>query len=448
MTIYLPSDPVLFREAFDAVCDRILRSEQDIAFYTLYIELVSRLQEHPYFKDYLFALENESGKKREEFSIAALEALEDSWMKLWKYHRHSLKHRKQLIRIKQMVTAPHELSYSPLCRRILFLLWEFRYFSPFFRFIEEAPRLLRSAQFALYFSSAQFDHLYPSGKGYFAKRKVAPLKFPKKDKRRGLCKRIFDPGANNMPFKQSAEQIHSAYFCSKTEQIEKRFFLPGQNDHEKKWNMQIMAETDAAFCWERIRFLQQCYAFNEAVPLLNPLKGRWKSVREKAWKSAQERCEIEVLLGAKMAFNQKLSHEPCSSVDSFLMYEHQIHRGDYEKYLQTLKNHIEIQLFRIQNALVVSQAADATPAFAQLEQLTEADRCRVERENFIVDHAKKYRAAFPFETNKNMFIAYRKKCPRGLEYAMTKWKEIIKKHQLDPRTPEEKKKNSGRPCLK
>jgi hypothetical protein len=37
MTIYLPLDPALFRQAFDAACDRILRSEQDIAFYALYV---------------------------------------------------------------------------------------------------------------------------------------------------------------------------------------------------------------------------------------------------------------------------------------------------------------------------------------------------------------------------------------------------------------------------
>lgn len=445
MTIFLPTDPVLFRQAFDAACGRILRSEQDIAFYALYVELTSRLQEHSHFKDYLLGLEDESGIKRKEFGLAALEALEDSWMKLWKYHRHSLKHRKQLISIRRMVTAPHEITFSSLYLRILFRLWEFRYFSPFCRFIDKAPRLFRSAQSALHFASIQFDHFYPPGKEYFAERKVAPLKFSKKDRRWGLHKRIFDPRANKTPFKRLAEQIHSNYFCSKTEQIEKIFSIPGQNNYEKRRNMQIMAETDPAFCWERIRFLQQCYALNGAGPPRNPSKGRWKSVRENAWKLTEEKCELETLLGAKIAFVQKQSPEPCSSIDSFLMCEHQIHRKDYEKFLQFLKNHIHTQSLRIQDAQTTLQTTKTPP---QLERLTEAENSRVERESFVIDHAKNYRSRFPFATHNDIFSAYKKECPRNLAYALTKWKKIIKDNQLDPRTPEEKKKSAGRPFKK
>jgi hypothetical protein len=181
------------------------------------------------------------------------------------------------------------------------------------------------------------------------------------------------------------------------------------NDYEKRQNMQIMAEINPVFCWEKIQFLQQCYTANGGFPSLTASKGRWSLIREIAWKSAHERCEIEALLGAKMALKQKMSHEPCSSIDSFLMCEHQIHRGDYEKYLQALKNHIEIQLFRIQDAQTASRAPYAAPALPQLERLTEADQCRIERENFIVDHAKKYRAEFPLESHRNMFEAYKKR---------------------------------------
>ncbi len=445
MTIYLPSDPNLFRQAFDAACDRILRSEQDIAFYALYVELASRLQEHPHFRDYLLGLEDESGNKRKEFSIAALEALEDSWMKLWKYHRHSLKHRKQLVSIKRMVTAPHETTFSPLYHRILFRLWEFRYFSPVCRFINETPNLFRAAQSELNCTSIQFNHLHPSRERYFAKRKIILCKLSKKDKRRDLHKRIFAPAQNNIvPFKRSAECMPSAIFSSKTEAIEKKFFIPGQNDYEKRQNMHNMAETNPVFCWERIQFLQQCYNASGGFPALRPSNGEWSLTREMAWKSAQERCAIEVLLGAKMAFKQKLSHEPCSSIDSFLICEHRIHRGDYEKYLRSLKSHVAIQLFRIQDAQTASQAPHA-PALPQLERLTEAEQYRIERENFIIDHAKKYRAEFPLASHNKMFIAYKKECPKRLVYAKTKWKEVIKKHKLDPRTPKEKKKNSGRP---
>ncbi|MGC1879259.1 MAG: hypothetical protein WA678_07785 [Rhabdochlamydiaceae bacterium] len=432
MTIYLPSDPVLFRQAFDAACDRILCSEQDIAFYALYVELTSRLQEHPHFKDYLLGLENESGNKRREFGIAALEALEDSWIKLWKYHRHSLKHRQQLVNIKRMVTAPHEISYSPLYHRILFRLWEFRYFSPFCRFIEEAPRLFRSAQSALHLASIQYNHLYPSEKKYFSERKAAPLKLSKKDRRRSLCKRIFDPGANNMPFKRSVEQIHSTYFSSKTEQIEKRFSIPGQNNYEKRRNMQIMAETDPVFCWERIRFLQQCYAFNEALPALDPSKGQWPSVRENVWKSAQEKCEIETLLGAKMALMQKLSPQPCSAIDSFLLSEHQIHRKGYEKHLQSLKNHIHAQLYKIENT---QKSAIEDPRFTLPG---------TQREWFVIDLSSRFWTANPLGKQDDAFEYYQLKCPFQKLLSRARWRQIIRKRKLDPRHPAAKKRGPGK----
>jgi hypothetical protein len=436
MTIYLPSEPVLFRQAFDAACDRILRSEQDIAFYALYVELASRLQEHPHFKDYLLGLEDESGIKRKEFSIAALEVLEDSWMKLWKYHRHSLKHRKQLVSIKRMVTAPHEISFSHLYHRILFRLWEFRYFSPFCHFIDEAPRLFRSAQSALHIASIQYDHLYPLGKAYFTERKPAPLKLSKKDSRRGLCKRIFDPGANDMPFKRSAEQIHSTYFSSKTEQIEKRFSIPAQNGYERKRNMQIIAETDPAFCWERIQFLKQCYALNEAVPPLNPSKGRWKSVRENAWKSAEERCELETLLGAKMALMQKLSHQPCSTVDSFFVCEHQIHRKDYEKYLQSLKNHIHAHLFKIENA---QHNTAENPGLALPG---------TQKEWFVIDLATQFWKTNPLGKRDDAFSHYLVKCPSQKLLSRHRWEQIVRERKLDPRPSEAKKRGPGKKTCK
>jgi hypothetical protein len=432
MTIYLPTDPVLFRQAFDAACDRILRSDQDIAFYALYIELISRLREHPHFKDYLLGLEAESGNKRRAFSIAALEALEDSWMKLWKYHRHNLKHRKQLVSIRRMVTAPHEITFSSLYHRILFRLWEFRYYSPFCRFIDKAPRLFRSAPSALHFASIQFDHFYPPGKEYFAERKVAPLKFSKKDRRWGLHKRIFDPGANKTSFKRLAEQIHSNYFCSKTEQIEKRFSIPGQNIYEQRRNMQIMAETDPAFCWERVRFLQQCYAFNEALSVFNPSKGRWKSIRENAWKLAEEKCELETFLGAKMTLMQKLSPEPCSTVDSFLSCEHQIHRKDYEKYLQSLKNHIQAHLFKIENA---QRNTAENPGLALPG---------TQKEWFVIDLAGQFWKANPLEKRDDAFRYYLLNCPFQKLLSRERWEQIVRKRKLDPRPPAAKKRGPGK----
>ncbi len=141
-----------------------------------------------------------------------------------------------------------------------------------------------------------------------------------------------------------------------------------------------------------------------------------------------------------------LSPNACSSIDSFLSCENQFHRKDYEMYLQSLQNHIHAQLLKIQDAQ--SRAGHKIPASLspslQSEGLTPADNDRIERENFIVEHAKKYWVNFPFATLPMVFNDYTKVCSSRLRYAQTKWKEIIKSNSLDPRTPEKKKLAAGR----
>ncbi|MBS0620835.1 MAG: hypothetical protein JSS61_05205 [Verrucomicrobia bacterium] len=432
MTIFLPSDPALFRQAFDASCDRILGCDQDATFYILFTQLALHLREHPLFKDYLLGLEAESAKRKEEFSTAALEALEENWNALWKYHRHSFKHRKELVGIKRMVTAPREISYSPLYHRVLFRLFEFRYFSPVCRFMEMAPRLFLSAQSALRFAYLQFEHFYPSEKNYFAERKAAPLKLSKRDKLRNLHKKMFDPGANKAPFKRSAEPLHPVYFYLKTVQIKKSFFTPGQNDQGKRRNMQSVAETDPTFCWERIRFLQECHIFNEAIPAFTPLAGWWASIREDAWESAQKKCELETLLGAKVALMRKLSPQPCSAIDSFLLCEHQIHRRDYEKYLQSLKNHICDQLFKIENSL---QITSKNPG---------AELPGTQKEWFVIDLATQFWKANPLGKRDDAYGYYLLKCHSKRLLSRHRWEQIVRERKLDPRPPSVKKRGPGK----
>ncbi|MGE3533351.1 MAG: hypothetical protein AB7H48_00800 [Parachlamydiales bacterium] len=450
MTIYLPEGVSLFRQAFDDACDRILRSEDDITFYTLYVELIARLQEHPLFRDFIHGLEAESQKQKQEFSIAALDALEDCWMKLWRYHCHNLKHRKQLVRIKRMVTAPCGVSSARLYNGLIFRMSEFCRFSPFCRFMNESPRLFRKAQFELRLASTCFEHFYSSKEAYFSQRKVVQRKLQKKDKQRGLHKKIFDPGSRHIaPLTQSMEVVSSDFFSPGIEEIEKRFFNPGQSTSEKRRDIRSKVETNPAFCWETIKFLLQCCTPGGSSPEPKAFKGKWPSIRDTAWKSAQERCEIGVLLFAKMAFRKKLSSNSSANIDCFLSCENQFHREDYEMYLQSLKNHVHAQLLKIQDTLTAPQIADTDTSLLapspQSESLTKANRARIERENCIIEHAKKYWAKFPSATNPSVFNDYKSTCPQNLRYSLTKWKEIIKSKKLDPRTTKEKKLSSGRP---
>ncbi len=436
MTIYLPDSVSLFRQAFDAVCDRILQSKNTTAFYMLYVELIKNLREHPLLENFILELEAETTKHKQAFSIAALEALEDSWLRLWKYHRR-LKHRKQLVHIKRMITMPEAISYSPLYNRILFSMWEFRYHSPFFRSINEAPRLFQSAQSEINLAPVQFDYS-SSSEAYFAKRKVTQCKLGAKDKRRNLHNKIFNPGPPKkiMKFRRSAECVRNALFSRKIAEIEQKFIIPGQNDDEKRQNMQIMAETNPVICWERLRFLRECFIANGTFPAPAPFKGRWSSVREMAWNSARERCDIEVFKGAKMALGQKLSPDPCSSIDLFLMCEHRIHRRDYERYLHSLKNHIQAQLFKIES--IQQKAAEENPLLVLPG---------TQKKNFVIDLANKCWKINPNANYDEVYLHYLINCPASRQLSRTSWERIIRKAKIDPRPKEAKKRGPGKKTL-
>jgi hypothetical protein len=214
-----------------------------------------------------------------------------------------------------------------------------------------------------------------------------------------------------------------------------RCFIQGQNDHEKRLNMQMRAEINSVFCWDRISFLHQCYSVHEDYPPLKPLKGRWASVRAEAWRLAKNRCEIEVLLGAKIAFNQKLSLDPRSSIDSFLICKHQIHRKDYEAYLCSLKNHIHSQLFKTENVKkeVQGDCKLALPG--------------TQREWFVKDLAVQSWKANPCANCQQSYEYYQLRCPPKKLLGRERWEQIVRKYKLDPRKPNEKIRGRGKKTL-
>jgi hypothetical protein len=125
MTVILPQDIKLFRQAFDETCNRILLSQENGAFYALLVQLTTSLRDHSILKDTIYQIENAFSKRQKEMCEAALDVLEYHWKKLWQYHRHSYRHRKKLANIKKIITSPNAISYSPLYSRIISSMWEF-----------------------------------------------------------------------------------------------------------------------------------------------------------------------------------------------------------------------------------------------------------------------------------------------------------------------------------
>ena len=435
MTIYLPEDLVLFRQSFDSACKRILESEIDATFYALFFQLIENLCLHPLLKEYTIELESSSAKITQEFNSAALEALEDNWTRLWKYHRHSLKKRKQLVIIKRMITRPSEILFTPLYYRIVLSLREFRCKFPFHRCVYEAPRLFRAAELELY-SSDLSTHFYDADRKSAILKRISKYRLRKKDKRWNLQKKFLDSSclSNAIHFTRPVHCISFALNPPKAQAVIRKFSIPGISLQEKRRNMQIMAETNPAFCWERVRFFHQCYAFNNNTPALTltPTKGPWKVVREAAWQSALERSATEILSGAKMAFNQKLLPKPSSNIDVFIAHEHQIHRKDFEKYLQALQHHIHTQLVKIEST---KQKNEPNPTLA-LPGTQKGD--------FVIDLASKYWKIHPHAKYDEVYENYCLHCPVSKILSRGRWEQIVRNRKLDHRSKEAKKRGQGK----
>lgn len=437
MTFFLPSNPTLFRQPFDEACKRILEAETEVSFYHLFVQFIHLLRGHPLLKEYFGKLENEVAKKKKEFNSAALEALEDNWKGLLRYHHHDFKQRKQLVQIKRIITAPNEISSQPIYLRILSRMWEFRYYSPFCNTIRETENLFRTAKSKRHLRTNVYNYLYPPKTKYFSKRKISPLTLEKKNKYESILKKSIESNhqENPAPLRYSVDCVMTILFSPKIKELDQKFSMPGRNDFEKRQNMQIHAKTDPAYCWERVLFLYQCYTFENKKCSLKWTKGRWEDIREIVWQSALERGDNEVLFHAQMALKQKLSAESSSHIDSFLMCEHQFHRSEFEKYLRSLQHHIHTQLFKIEN-----ETGKAVENYSLVLLGTQ-------KASFVIDLASKFWKKYPTAKRDEAFEDYLMNCPSGKILSRPRWDQIVRERKLDPRPAGSKKRGPGKKTL-
>jgi hypothetical protein len=392
MVIYLPDKITLFKEAFPAACKRIIASEQDLQFYILYIELIEALRSNSLTSSYISKLEKELDTSEQKMKDALLKAAEEEWLLSWKMHKNHHKSfliKKELILIKRMITHPGS---QGLVSKIL-------------------PDQLDSA-------------------------------FQQLETRFSLNNANKDSSFN------------------KQMQILSKLTIRGDSTFEKRLHMQMAAETDPLSCWNRMRFLQKCWHFNE--PPLNQklIKGKWPSIKKAVWQLAWDISDKYILLQSKWNLNNNLAagnsndqfpkysfqSEEYYSLrgSSYLSVEQQIHRKDFEGHLRSLQNHIYNQLLKQEEL----EETCVNQLSSNSEQLTVANKLRIDRENFITHHAKTYWSQDSVATLKTIFKDYKKKCSQSLQCGCTKWNEIIKKNQLDPRTTKAKKAFSGRPSKK
>lgn len=331
MTIYLPDNISSFRQAFNETWDRILRSEYDETFFKLILDLTAILKKHSLTKDYFSSFEQEYSKWQQEYIAMASNILEYNWKKLWQYHRHRYKHRKHLLRIKRIVTAPNAIEFSPLYPRAICTMGHFRHFSPFFRCIVEARLLFRTAQSQINswpFLGKQFCTV----KDQVIKHiKVTVVKLKKNDRKKdkiyqlsiGIKQKemILDKVAttrkkSSILLKKSIEPLSSLY-SPQAATFEQKFGIPRRNSDEKRRNMLIRAEINPFFCLERFRFIEQCLnAPNIIQPIQRVAKLKTEINRE-MWFAAFDRCEREALCYAKAAFLQKNTSN--QHMDTFVM---------------------------------------------------------------------------------------------------------------------------------
>jgi hypothetical protein len=429
MTIFLPQESSQFRTAFDEICNRILQSDQDTIFYALIVQLITKLRENPTIREFILQAEIESSKRQNEFSEASLKVHEYNWKKLWQYHRHSYRHCKDLARIKREITNLRTILSSTLHNRIGSAMWEFRCRSPFFSFLNIAPVLFRKAQFDMQFWTTLTQHFSSSKEEVVVHRKIRPLKFKMRDKAHKLTFRAFKllKTKCNRSFIWHSEQI-STLFSPLMGDLESKFLLPGQNSDEKRRNMLFIAETDFTYCWERLRFLEQCYLKPSGSNSKKPFLGKWEAVRDIAWHAAWERCEEEVLYWAKMSFQQKLSLTSISC-------DRQIHRKDFETYIKAMQRHIHTQLF-----IIESSQHKAKENFLLANAGTQ-------RSCFVIELARSYWKNHPQASYDEVYSYYLDKCHPEKWLVRTSWERIVRKHKLDPRSRSQKKRGKGKKAL-
>lgn len=442
MTIFLPENVTGFRQAFDETCERIIKNDQDSTFYILLTKLMDCLKEHPLVADFVKEVEASTSTRKSDFSLAALEAVEDQWKRLWKYHAHRHKYRKSLVIIKRIVTGPTGINFfSPLYDRIQFSLRGFCHFSFLFRLIDDAPRIFRSIQFEIQHGMTKpfcFQSEREMSKIPTTVRGFTPLQLKKGDKRQKLRSYIKSQTCHrtSFPFTWKAKELLGALISSKVMELERRFSAPGRNSNEKKKNLLYLAETDPSICWERLCFVCDCILAQGAFPSFSPLRGDWEVIREQAWEEAMARCDREALLGANMSLRQNLESNGESSMDRFIKPEHQINRKTVEKYLQSLNNHLHAYLYKIEND-------DRPPLYSP-----GLDLPGTQKGSFVIDLAIRFWKENPKGKYDAAFDYYLSHCPFHKLLKMDRWEQIIREKNLDPRKNSKKTRGPGKKTCK
>jgi hypothetical protein len=419
MTIYLPDEPVLFQSSFDAVFDRLTNPKQKAVFYPLVTELMSCLLANGLFSPYLTDLQEKAERRIQEFSKAALEALDESFDLLARYH--SLSQKKILVRIRMMLTHPHSEYLSSCYHAVLFGLLKFSRKSPFCRRMRKSTALFQELELKLYSISAKSSYRQPYKK-FFAK---------KKDKEQYFCKKpfvIFPPQKHSLLHRKT-EWINADLLSRKVDEIHRKFSIPSH------LTIRTLAETNPVFCLQQLMLLQKSWLFNETISLPEAVKGRWQLKKEVAWQSALEISEKLSLSRLQERLKATMSCKEFSEKNELV-------QGQYTALLHSLKHHLDGQLIKIKNqkAKLLGSGEINLP-----QQRTPKEQAKIEQEISVVSHWENYQQQHPFPVQLKVYRNYRKTCPSSLLLGKTKWLEVVTDRKLDQRTPLNRRKAAGRP---
>lgn len=404
MTIFFSEDITHFLPIFDAQCNRVLQTADPMIFFTLYFEFIDKLNVNALLGPALNGAENKSQKEGQKFNALMLKAIDENLARLTRYH--SLKYKRKLVAIRKMIRQPDIISRSPLYGRIVSALEQFVRHSPFCKILRKSLQVFET-------SKEQFDkalkkscYIRPKQQSYGLEKKIVPVE----NDRLQLSKRIFS---------STSDQILSLL------QKEIEWISPDINlSFPKPLNPNYMKETNMAFCWHEMRFFQKCWLFKDRVQLTQIHKGKWSLIKETAWNAAIETDHKIELLRTK----QQIKRGALAL------------RKNCEELMKSLRNHVHAEICQIQNNKIEQQDPSLDSRGS-----TQACTDRIAAEDRLIKHAHKYWIDFPLASQPEVFADYKKTNPKD-SYGITKWKNIIKNHQLDPRTEEEKKLKTGRPC--
>ncbi len=245
---------------------------------------------------------------------------------------------------------------------------------------------------------------------------------------------------NRQIHKWTAEPL-SALFSPLAQELDK-FGIPGQNKDEKRRNMNILSRTNFKFCWERLICLKHCFKppLHSIIP--KDYVEDWALIRDVAWQTTWERCEIERLQFASMVFRQKPKPQSSATLNVFLSVELEIHRSDYENHLKAFQEHIHNQILILENSKRCEEIFPSfeTESYGLISEGTQ-------KANFVVQLAREYWEKYPKAIYDEVFSYYLSRCPRGKILSRESWERIVRERKLDPRKPGTKKRGKAKKTL-